>query len=118
MTPQRMLTAAAFLLAAAASTSAATFVYVSNAGDGDISMFRMEADGALQSLGRVPAGKLVMPMAVSPDKRHLYAAVRSQPYSVVTYRIDAKTGQLSQAGTAPLAESMAYISTDRQGRYL
>ena len=29
-----------------------------------------------------------MPMAVSPDKRFLFAAVRSRPFAVITYAID------------------------------
>jgi putative transposase len=55
---------------------------------------------------------MVMPMSVSPDKRFLYAAVRSKPFTVVTYSIDSKTGALKQLATAPLAESFPYISID------
>jgi 6-phosphogluconolactonase len=61
---------------------------------------------------------MVMPMSVSPDKRFLYAAVRSKPFTVVTYSIDSKTGALKQLATAPLAESFPYISIDHTGRYL
>ena len=59
-----------------------------------------------------------MPMSVSPDKRFLYAAVRSKPFTVVTYSIDSKSGALKQLATAPLAESFPYISIDHTGRYL
>ena len=94
------------------------FVYVANAVDGDIAMFRMEGDGALKAMGRVAAGANVMPLAVSPDKRHLYAVVRSLPYSVITYRIDAGSGVLEEVAKAPLPDSMAYASTDRRGQWL
>jgi 6-phosphogluconolactonase (cycloisomerase 2 family) len=40
--------------------------------------------GALSSIGKVEAGKTVMPMAVAPNKRFLYAVVRSQPMRVLT----------------------------------
>ncbi|MDR3439525.1 MAG: beta-propeller fold lactonase family protein [Telmatospirillum sp.] len=99
--------------------SAKTFVYVSNAEDGDIDGFVMnKANGVLTSLGKTKAGKLVMPMAVSPNKQFLYAAVRSQPFTVVTYAIDPASGVLTQKATAPLPDSMAYLSTDKTGRFL
>src|SRR5262249_48206627 len=62
--------------------------------------------------------KVVMPMAVSPDKRILYAASRSKPYSVHAYAIDAGSGALKLIATSPLAESFPYISLDRTGRVL
>ncbi|HEY3177574.1 MAG TPA: hypothetical protein VGL25_01690 [Casimicrobiaceae bacterium] len=71
-------------LAASGSALAATFVYVSNAEDGDIVIYRMQpGSGELQPGPRVKAGATVMPMAVSADRRFLYAAVRSKPYSVI-----------------------------------
>jgi 6-phosphogluconolactonase len=59
-----------------------------------------------------------MPMAVSPDRRFLYAASRSKPYTVHVYSIDAVTGALTPLSTAPLAESFPYISLDKTGRFL
>jgi 6-phosphogluconolactonase len=59
-----------------------------------------------------------MPMAVSPDKRFLYAASRSKPFSVHAYTIDRNTGALTLLASSPLAESFPYISVDRTGRYL
>jgi 6-phosphogluconolactonase len=97
----------------------ATYVYVSNAEDGDIGSYRMNpATGELQAGPRTKADKLVMPMAVSPDRRFLYAAVRTKPYSVMVYSIDRGTGALQPLSTSPLAESFPYISLDRTGRYL
>ena len=62
----------------ATPAAAATFVYVSNAEDGDIGMYTLQPDGSLQSGPRFKAEKLVMPMAVNPNKRFLIAAVRSK----------------------------------------
>ena len=112
------------MLAAAATTTfppahAATFVYVSNAQDGTISIYKLDpANGDLQPAGHAAAGNPVGPMALSPDHRHLYASIRSKPFSVATYLIDSKTGALTRVSTASLADSMAYISTDRSGRFL
>jgi 6-phosphogluconolactonase len=101
-----------------AAAQAATSVYVSNAEDGTIGMYTLGADGTLQPGARVEAGKPVMPMSVSPDKRFLFAAVRSKPFTVVSYSIDRGTGALQRLSTAPLAESFPYIQVDGTGRYL
>ena len=97
---------------------AATFVYVSNAEDGTIGMYTLQADGKLEPGARTEAAKVVMPMAVSPDKRFLIAAVRSKPYEAYTYSIDKKSGALKLVGKGPLAESYPYIAIDPSGRYL
>ena len=101
-----------------AQSLAATFVYVSNAEDGDIGMYTLQSDGSLQPGPRVKAEKVVMPMSVSPDKRFLVAAVRSKPFSAYTYSIDRGNGALTLVGTGPLADSFPYISHDRSGRFL
>lgn len=97
---------------------AGTFVYVSNAADGDISTYRLESTGELTPGPRAKAAPVVMPMAVSPDKRFLYAAARSKPYTVFAYTIDRKTGALNLLEASPLAESMPFISLDKTGRFL
>ena len=99
-------------------TQAATYVYVSNAEDGTIGMYTMENDGTLKPGAAIEAGKLVMPMNVSPDKRFLFAVVRSQPFSAVSYRIDRATGALKLVAKAPLAESLPYIYSDKSGKWL
>jgi 6-phosphogluconolactonase len=108
----------AVLVTLAGAAQAATFVYVSNAEDGTIGMYALQPDGTLRPGPRFDAGKVVMPMSVSPDKRFLYAALRSKPFTVVTYAIDSKTGALKQLSTAPLAESLPYIHIDKTGRHL
>src|SRR5215470_9113047 len=110
--------AAVLSLASGVSARAATFVYVSNAEDGDIGMYTLQPDGSLQPGARFKAEKLVMPMAVSPDKRFLIAAVRSKPYQAYSYSIDPRSGALKLVGTGPLAESFPFISLDRGGRFL
>jgi 6-phosphogluconolactonase len=105
-------------LAGGTPALAGTFVYVSNAEDGDISTYALKPDGELSPGPRVKAASVVMPMAVSPDRRFLYAASRSKPYSVHVYSLDRATGALTPVATSPLAESFPYISLDRTGRFL
>lgn len=59
-----------------------------------------------------------MPLAVSPDKRLLVAAVRAQPFAAPSYRVDAASGGLTPLGTGELAASFPYIVFDRSGRWL
>src|SRR5205807_411059 len=108
---------------AAPRASAATFVYVGNSDSQDITVFRLDGDGRLAVLATIPvpgpaAPGTSLPLASSPDKKFLYAGLRNQPYSVVTFSIDPGSGKLTLAGTGPLANSMAYIVTDRTGRFL
>ena len=58
-----------FVAGVTSMSEAKTFVYVSNAQDGNIDAFVMDTTtGALNPIGKVEAAKLVMPMAVSPIK--------------------------------------------------
>src|SRR5207302_1657281 len=98
-----------------AQAAAATFVYVSNAEDGDIGMYTLQSDGSLQPGPRFTAEKLVMPMTVSPDKRFLIAAIRSKPFSAYTYSIDRGTGALRHVATGPLAANTPPVLQLKQG---
>ena len=61
----------------------------------------------------VPGGSI--PLALSPDGRHLYAAERSNPFLLASYSL-AEDGMPRLAATAPLPAGMAYLSTDAAGR--
>lgn len=94
-------------------------VYVSATGDERIDMFRLDPlTGALSAEKSFAAGPMVMPLALSPDRRRLYAAVRAKPFRILSFAIEAATGTLTPLGEAPLPASMASIATDRSGRYL
>jgi len=109
----------ALVLMAGAAAQAATYVYVSNADSREISVLALDlASGELSPVQTVPVTGTVMPLAVSPDRKYLYAALRSEPYTVASFRIDPSTGKLSPIGASPLPDSMAYIATDRSGRHL
>ena len=72
--------------------------------------------GALQPGARVKAARVVMPMAVSPDRRFLYAASRSKPYSVHVYAIDRSSGALTPCDVADSGELSVHFA--RQDRAL
>lgn len=102
-----------------------TIVYVANAESKDIFTFEMDPQsGALALIEIVPVtgtalpSPTSLPMAMSPDRQHLYAALRSPPFTASSFRIDPASGRLSLIGTAPLLCPMAYIVTDRTGRFL
>ena len=110
---------------AVASDLPDTVAYVSDAGNPSIGFFSMNREsGALTPIANVPIpgadkpSPTSMPMTVSPKHRFLYAGLRSQPYTVASFAIDPATGLLKHLGSAPLADSMAYIVTDRSGRFL
>ncbi|MET0334543.1 MAG: beta-propeller fold lactonase family protein [Rhizobacter sp.] len=110
---------AAGLLLAAGQATAATFAYIANADSQEISVLALDPkNGDLKPVETVKVGGTVMPLALSPDKRVLYAALRSQPFRVLSFAIDPATGQLRKLGEAPLADSMANIATDRSGKWL
>ncbi len=114
------LVAVAAGLMLATSALAATYVYVSNQTDADIAAYVLDAAASpqLKPIQRVPAGKMVMPMAASRDGKYLYAAVRMAPFSLYTYRVEAKSGQLRRLNTAPLPDNMVSIDLDATGEWL
>jgi len=102
-----------------------TVVYVSNAGTKEIYVLAMNCEsGDLDFIDKVlvpgtdKPSPSSMPMAVTPDHRFLYAALRSDSFPVSSFAIDPASGRLSHLATTPLQDSMAYIVTDRTGRHL
>lgn len=113
------LLATMVLLALQGCATRPAAVYVANADSRDITVLKLDrARGSLEQVQTVAAGGTVMPMALSPDKRFLYAALRSEPFSVATFSIDPRTGMLTRIGTGPVPDSMANIVADRTGRWL
>lgn len=111
----------ALVVAALASTaaSAATMAYVSNADSKDIYVLTLDnKNGAVSLVQKVPVTGTVMPLALSPNHRYLYASLRSAPFSVSSFQIDQASGRLSLLSTVPLPDNTAYLSTDKTGRFL
>lgn len=114
-----LLMAAAVVYGLSMQAQAATFAYISSPGDGMITQYQLdEASGKLSLVEQTKAGDMVNPMAITPDGKVLFAALRVKPFQVVGFSIDPKNGHLSELSRGPLAESLAYLSTDRSGHYL
>ena len=103
---------------------AASFVYVGNAESNEIYVLQLDRQsGDLTVVERVPIPGVTQPgvstpMAVSPDRRFLYAGTRGEPKMAAGFAIDPVSGKLKHIASGPLADSMAYITTDRTGRFL
>ncbi len=96
-----------------------TVAYIANADSHDISVLQLDvASGAVVPLQKLAVDGVVMPLAKSPDRRFLYASIRSEPVAVQSFAIDAASGRLAPIGKSPLPASMCWISTDRSGRFL
>src|SRR5260370_31198793 len=102
-----------------------TVVYVSNAGSKEVFVLAMNREtGALELIEKtlVPGtdkpSPASLPMATSPDKHFLYAQLRSEPYPVSTFAIERTTGRLKHLSATTLIDQLAYINTDRTGKFL
>jgi 6-phosphogluconolactonase len=99
-------------------------VYVGNAESSEVSVLALDgASGALTPVETVPIPGIAKPgastpMAVSPDRRFLYVGTRGEPQVAAAFAIDPSGGRLRHVSSGPLADSMAYIATDRTGRFL
>src|ERR1700682_2609142 len=114
----------AAILMSASADSAATYMYVGNAGSNEIVTLTLDPKtGDLKEIDRFAVPGITkaggsIPMAVSPNKKFLYAGFRGEPLVAGTFAIDPKSGKLQHLGNGTLAHSMAYISTDRTGKWL
>ncbi|WP_345831478.1 beta-propeller fold lactonase family protein [Erwinia sp. HDF1-3R] len=106
------------VLATLSGAQARTLVYVSNADSGTVTGYQLDKEKpGLIPTGTFPTGEKAMSSVVSADKKTLYVSVRSQPWRVAAWHIQ-PDGTLVKASETPLPESMAYLSLDKQGRYL
>jgi len=108
----------------ASPAGAATFVYIGNADSNEIYVLQLDRQsGDLTVVEKVPIPGITKPgtstpMAVSPDRRFLYVGTRGEPRIAAGFAIDPASGRLKPVASGPLADSMAYIATDRTGRFL
>jgi 6-phosphogluconolactonase len=108
----------------ASPARAATFVYVGHADSNDIYVLQLDRQsGDLTVVETVPIPGISKPgistpMAVSPDRRFLYVGTRGEPQIAAGFAIDPASGTLTHVASGQLADSMAYLSTDRTGRFL
>src|SRR5438105_4734379 len=97
----------------ATAASAATYLYVGNAGSNEIFVYALDPkSGELTPIAKLTVPGITkaggsIPMSVSPNKKFLYAGFRGEPQVAATFTIDSKTGKLTHVGNGPLADSMA-----------
>jgi 6-phosphogluconolactonase len=107
----------------AAQTSAS--VYVANSDTQDLSVFLLRDDGSLEATGTVPiqrpavTGRSVV-LTVSPQHAFLYAgyAMAGTHPTIATFALDPRSGFPTARASTPIADSVAYIATDREGKFL
>ncbi len=93
------------------------FVYLSNALSGTISHYQFD-QGRLVLVDEVQVGYMVMPMTISQCQHFLYAAVRSEPYRLIQFRIDPQTGKLSLESEQDVDESIVSLDSDSNNQWL
>ena len=99
-------------------------VYISTLEGGSIEVLDLDpATGGLAHLQTIGLSGKGLPLAVSPDRRRLYASVignvngEEEP-RCDTFRILRPSGELEHLDTVRAPARMAHISVDKTGRYL
>lgn len=100
-------------------------VYVTTAGDRRIHLMRLDpATGKVSPIESVEVPgpdttrPISLPLALSPDRHHLYAAIRVPPYPASAFAIDQTSGRLQLIGSANLTDGMCHLSIDNTGGHL
>jgi 6-phosphogluconolactonase len=94
------------------------FVYVANADSRELLVFTMNAtSGELTLIEHVLGGKFTT-LAYTPDQRFLFAGLRDEPFGIASFVINPLRGVLQQVGEVHVPGPLAYIETDRTGRWL
>lgn len=93
------------------------FVYLSNALSGTITRYQL-LHGVITLLGETYVGEMVMPMTISQCANFLYAAVRSEPYRIVQFKIERETGELTKGSELQVDESIVSLDVDSKNRWL
>jgi 6-phosphogluconolactonase len=90
-----------------------SIAYVSCAESREIHVFHLDSpSGAVRLRQRLATTGAPSPLKVSPDRRVLYAGVRSDN-AVLAFGIDSSSGELAPLGNVPAPGSPTYVSCDR-----
>lgn len=95
-----------------------TVVYVSESGTKRIALYTIDdASGELTAVGHSELPGAPGSLAISADRRHLYAAVRSAQ-QFATLPVDPTTGKLGEPVLAESGHNAAYVHVDKTGGWL
>jgi 6-phosphogluconolactonase len=103
----------------AAMANAETLLYISDAGNQRIVVYRMDDEkGELTEIQTVDSKAAPGSLCVDPQRKHLFASLRST-FKLASYAI-AKDGKLELLRTADLEPNVpaTYVSTDQTGKFL
>ena len=93
-------------------------LYVSESGEKRIAIYQMdEITGELTRTGVTDLPGAPGSLSISPDRKHLYASVRSAK-QFATLDVDAKTGALTNPTFADAGFNAAYVFAEKTGRWL
>lgn len=94
-----------------------TFAYVPNYSSGDISVFRVDADGALKPVGAVLAEFGASSLVVHPSGRFAYVLYEEGQSYISVYRIDPLTGMLNFGMNVEFAAEALELRVHPTGRF-
>lgn len=94
-----------------------TVVYLSIAAENRIARYAMDDKGKLRHVGDAPMNAEPGPLATDPERKFLFASVRSAG-ELASFRRDPTTGKLTAVSQVPAGADPAYVATDRTGRFL
>ena len=94
------------------------YMYVALQEDDKIAVFTIDPQtGKLTPQVEVPVAGGPFTMAISPDRKFLYAGTREST-QLYSFQINQANGGLTQNGTVSLEAWPVYISTDRKGKFV
>ncbi len=93
-------------------------MYVALQGDDKISVINIDPEsGKLSPQIEVSVHGGPFTMAISPDRKFLYAGCRDTP-QITSFQIDQDNGGLTQSGSVSLEPWPVYLNTDRKGKFV
>ncbi len=94
------------------------YMYVALQEDDKISVLGIDPQtGKLTPQAEVSVHGGPFTLAISPDRKFLYAGCRGTP-RLISFQIDQANGELTQNGTVSLEAWPVYINTDRKGKFV
>ncbi len=94
------------------------FVYVANAESRELLVLELNlASGELTHAAALIGGRFTT-LASSPDRSFMFAGLRDAPFAIVSFAIDSARGMLHERGETRVPGPLAYLTTDRTGRWL
>lgn len=96
-----------------------TLVFVGNSLKGGISVATPDAREKLAFSAPVLPEEGVAPLALHPNRRFLYAVVRTRdPHEIAAFAVDGGAGTLHLLASVPVPASLVYLTVDPAGRNL